>query len=103
MISNFSCEIEQWDSDDPVPRSELLKKVAGIQGLYCLLTEKIDKELLDAAGRIFKSVLPLSLLHVNTVYSWATSAHFSILILLLNRHDVYFCVCELLYRRFSVA
>uniref|UniRef100_F6RRF5 Glyoxylate reductase/hydroxypyruvate reductase n=1 Tax=Xenopus tropicalis TaxID=8364 RepID=F6RRF5_XENTR len=45
-----SCEIEQWDSDDPVPRSELLKKVSGIHALYCLLTEKIDKEVLDAAG-----------------------------------------------------
>ncbi|MEE6510879.1 hypothetical protein FKM82_031214, partial [Ascaphus truei] len=44
------CEIEQWDSDDPVPRSELLKKVVGVQGLYCLLTEKIDKEVLNAAG-----------------------------------------------------
>lgn len=33
-----------------MPRSELLKKVAGIQGLYCLLTEKIDAEVLDAAG-----------------------------------------------------
>ncbi|XP_075458785.1 glyoxylate reductase/hydroxypyruvate reductase-like [Ascaphus truei] len=45
-----TCEIEQWDSDDPVPRSELLKKVVGVQGLYCLLTEKIDKEVLNAAG-----------------------------------------------------
>ncbi|XP_073447722.1 glyoxylate reductase/hydroxypyruvate reductase-like isoform X1 [Aquarana catesbeiana] len=55
-----SCEIEQWDSDDPVPRSELLKKVAGIQGLYCLLTEKIDKELLDAAGPSLKVVSTMS-------------------------------------------
>ncbi|XP_063311398.1 glyoxylate reductase/hydroxypyruvate reductase-like [Pelobates fuscus] len=55
-----SCEIEQWDSDDPVPRSELLKKVSGIQGLYCLLTEKIDKELLDAAGPSLKVVSTMS-------------------------------------------
>ncbi|XP_072260631.1 glyoxylate reductase/hydroxypyruvate reductase-like [Pyxicephalus adspersus] len=55
-----SCEIEQWDSDDPVPRSELLKKVAGIQGLYCLLTEKIDKEVLDAAGPSLKVISTMS-------------------------------------------
>ncbi|CAI9534570.1 unnamed protein product, partial [Staurois parvus] len=55
-----SCEIEQWDSDDPVSRSELLKKVAGIQGLYCLLTEKIDKEVLDAAGPSLKVVSTMS-------------------------------------------
>ncbi|XP_063781859.1 glyoxylate reductase/hydroxypyruvate reductase-like [Pseudophryne corroboree] len=55
-----SCDIEQWDSDDPVPRSELLKKVAGIQGLYCLLTESIDKELLDAAGPSLKVISTMS-------------------------------------------
>ncbi|XP_053321805.1 glyoxylate reductase/hydroxypyruvate reductase-like [Spea bombifrons] len=55
-----SCAIEQWDSDDPIPRSELLKKVVGIQGLYCLLTEKIDKEVLDAAGPSLKVVSTMS-------------------------------------------
>ncbi|KAM4807942.1 glyoxylate reductase/hydroxypyruvate reductase-like [Rhinophrynus dorsalis] len=55
-----SCEIEQWDSDDPIPRSELLKKVVGIQGLYCLLTEKIDKEVLNAAGPSLKVVSTMS-------------------------------------------
>ncbi|KAM8961111.1 glyoxylate reductase/hydroxypyruvate reductase-like isoform 1-T1 [Pelodytes ibericus] len=55
-----SCELEQWDSDDPIPRSELLKKVVGIQGLYCLLTEKIDKEVLDAAGPNLKVVSTMS-------------------------------------------
>ncbi|KAM6939918.1 glyoxylate reductase/hydroxypyruvate reductase [Xenentodon cancila] len=44
-------EFEQWDSDDvPVPRKELLQKVRGVDGLLCVLTEKIDAELLDAAG-----------------------------------------------------
>lgn len=44
-------QFEQWDSDDvPVPRQELLQKVKGVDGLLCVLTEKIDAELLDAAG-----------------------------------------------------
>lgn len=44
-------QFELWDSDDvPVPRQELLKKVKGVDGLLCVLTEKIDAELLDAAG-----------------------------------------------------
>lgn len=44
-------QFELWDSDDtPVPRKELLKKVKGVDGLVCVLTEKIDAELLDAAG-----------------------------------------------------
>ena len=44
------CAITQWDSDDPVPRDELLKNVQGIDALFCLLTDKIDKDILDAAG-----------------------------------------------------
>ncbi|KAL4640254.1 glyoxylate reductase/hydroxypyruvate reductase-like [Arapaima gigas] len=43
-------QFELWDSDDPVPRSELLQKVKGVDGLLCMLTEKVDAELLDAAG-----------------------------------------------------
>lgn len=44
-------QFELWDSDDvPVPRKELLQKVKGVDGLLCVLTEKIDTELLDAAG-----------------------------------------------------
>ncbi|KGL81467.1 Glyoxylate reductase/hydroxypyruvate reductase, partial [Tinamus guttatus] len=54
------CHIEQWDFDDPVPRSELLKKVPGIQGLYCLLSETIDSEVLDAAGPTLRVVSTMS-------------------------------------------
>lgn len=44
-------QFELWDSDDvPVPRKELLQKVKGVDGLVCVLTERIDAELLDAAG-----------------------------------------------------
>lgn len=39
-----------WDSDEPVPRAELLKGVHGAHGLLCLLSDKIDAEVLDAAG-----------------------------------------------------
>uniref|UniRef100_UPI00398F2924 glyoxylate reductase/hydroxypyruvate reductase-like isoform X2 n=1 Tax=Pristiophorus japonicus TaxID=55135 RepID=UPI00398F2924 len=56
----MSCDVEHWDSDDPVPRSTLLKGVAGAHGLYCLLTEKIDKELLDAAGPNLKVISTMS-------------------------------------------
>lgn len=47
-------QFELWDSDDiPVSRKELLQKVKGVDGLLCTLTEKIDAELLDAAGLPF--------------------------------------------------
>jgi len=49
-----------WDSDEPIPRATLLQWVQGVDGLYCLITERIDEELLDAAGPTLKVVSTLS-------------------------------------------
>uniref|UniRef100_A0A7N6FF10 Glyoxylate reductase/hydroxypyruvate reductase n=1 Tax=Anabas testudineus TaxID=64144 RepID=A0A7N6FF10_ANATE len=54
------CEVSLWDSDEPVPRSELLKGVQGAHGLLCLLSDKIDAEVLDAAGPNLKVISTLS-------------------------------------------
>nr|XP_002732924.2 PREDICTED: glyoxylate reductase/hydroxypyruvate reductase-like [Saccoglossus kowalevskii] len=54
------CHVTQWKSDDPVPRSELLKNVPGIDGLYCLLTDTIDGDILTAAGPSLKAVSTMS-------------------------------------------
>ena len=51
-----SLDLDIWDTEDPIPRVELLKRVAGIDGLYCLLTEKIDSQLLDTAGEAVRSL-----------------------------------------------
>ncbi|XP_029003965.1 glyoxylate reductase/hydroxypyruvate reductase b [Betta splendens] len=52
---------ELWDSDDvPVPRKELLEKVRGVDALLCVLTEKVDAELLEAAGPKLKVVSTMS-------------------------------------------
>ncbi|XP_076848604.1 glyoxylate reductase/hydroxypyruvate reductase [Brachyhypopomus gauderio] len=53
-------QMELWDSDDPVPRQVLLQKVKGCDGLLCVLTEKIDAELLDAAGPNLKVISTMS-------------------------------------------
>lgn len=44
------CEVTQWDSDDAIPRSELIKGIKDVDGLFCLLTDKVDEEVLDSAG-----------------------------------------------------
>jgi glyoxylate reductase len=46
------CAVEIWQGELPVPRDVLLDKVREIDGLYCLLTERIDQQLLDAAPRL---------------------------------------------------
>ena len=43
-------DVEYWKGNERPPRAEVLKRVAGKDALICLLTEKIDRELLDAAG-----------------------------------------------------
>ncbi|XP_071764584.2 glyoxylate reductase/hydroxypyruvate reductase [Centroberyx gerrardi] len=54
------CQVSLWDSDEPVPRAELLKGVEGAHGLLCLLSDKIDAEVLDAAGPNLKVISTLS-------------------------------------------
>lgn len=43
-------EVEYWTENVRPPRPEVLKRVAGKDALVCLLTERVDRELLDAAG-----------------------------------------------------
>jgi glyoxylate reductase len=43
-------DVEYWAENQRPPRPELLKRVAGMDALICLLTDKVDAELLDAAG-----------------------------------------------------
>jgi glyoxylate reductase len=45
-----------WDGDEPMERAALLAFVRGADGLVTLLTERVDAELLDAAGPQLKAV-----------------------------------------------
>jgi glyoxylate reductase len=41
-----------WEGELPTPRDVLLREVAEVDGLLCLLTDRIDAELLQAAPRL---------------------------------------------------
>ena len=43
-------ELDVWPGDFPPPREELLARVRGVDGIVCLITDRIDAEVLDAAG-----------------------------------------------------
>ena len=45
-------ELWRWDEDRPIPREVLLREAASADGLYCMLTDAVDVELLDAAARL---------------------------------------------------
>ena len=49
-------DVLAWESDEAISRTELLQMVAGADAIVSLLTEKIDAELLTAAGPQLKSV-----------------------------------------------
>ena len=50
-ILDANCDIEYWIAPER-PRAELLHRVAGKEGIICLLTEKVNQELLDAAPNL---------------------------------------------------
>ena len=43
-------EVDAWSVDESMSRDELLSRVVGADALVTLLTERVDAELLDAAG-----------------------------------------------------
>jgi len=61
MLKASRHQIDVWPhSDVTIPRQTLLEKVKGVDGLLCLITEKVDKELLDVAGDKLKIVSTIS-------------------------------------------
>lgn len=54
------CDARYWDSEEPIERGTLLEWVQGADGLYCLLTDTVDDELLDAAGPGLRVVATMS-------------------------------------------
>lgn len=49
-------DTEVWQEELPPIREVLLEKVRGVSGLLCLLTDKVDAELMDAAGPQLKVI-----------------------------------------------
>lgn len=44
------CDVSVPDEDRPMPREELLRDCVGRRGILAMLTDRIDEEVLDAAG-----------------------------------------------------
>jgi len=49
-LARQRCQVDLWPEDLPPPRDALLRHVRGVDGLLCLLTDKIDAEVMDSAG-----------------------------------------------------
>lgn len=66
-------EATVWPGDLPPPRDALLSAVKGVDGLLCLLTDRIDAELLDAAGPQLKVVSQMAVGYDNIDVAAATA------------------------------
>lgn len=49
LVRDF-CEIDLWTNELPPNRVEMLQHVQGVDGILSLLTDRIDGEVMDAAG-----------------------------------------------------
>ncbi|MDD5309356.1 MAG: D-glycerate dehydrogenase [Deltaproteobacteria bacterium] len=54
------CAVEVWPGEAPPPREALLERVQGAAGLLCMVTDRVDAALFDAAGPGFKVVSNLA-------------------------------------------
>jgi len=52
QILQETCEVEYWAKPERPPREEVLWRVKDKEGLICLLTEKINEELLSVAPKL---------------------------------------------------
>src|SRR5271167_3580665 len=51
-ILDASCDVEYWADSERPPREEVLRRVKNKEGLICLLTEKVNEELLRNAPKL---------------------------------------------------
>jgi glyoxylate reductase len=51
-ILQENCDTEYWEKQERPPREEVLRRVKDKEGLICLLTEKVNDELLQAATKL---------------------------------------------------
>lgn len=49
-----------WDEPKPIPRAELFAKIRGVDAVFCVLTDKIDNDVLEYAGPQLKVVASMS-------------------------------------------
>src|SRR5215475_8633814 len=51
-ILDANCDIEYWTPSESIPRNELLSRVRDREALVCLLTERVNDDLLRVAPKL---------------------------------------------------
>jgi glyoxylate reductase len=53
-------EVEVWQGEMPPPKSLLVEKLKEVDGIICLLTEKIDEDIVNAAGSQLRGICQIA-------------------------------------------
>ncbi len=46
------CELDVWDQLSPMPKTEMIARLQGCAGLLCILTNRVDRELVSACPEL---------------------------------------------------
>lgn len=60
MLRDKGYDVTTWTRECPVPKDELMKGISNKNALFCMLTDKIDAQVLNAAGPSLKVVATMS-------------------------------------------
>ena len=60
FISCNSCDLDIWEKEVPITKAELMSRIKNVDALFCLLTDKIDEEVLSAASPKLKIIASMS-------------------------------------------
>ncbi len=73
-----ACDTEVWPGEMPPPYEILLEKVRGVDGLLCMLTDRIDAGLMDAAGPDLKVISQMAVGYDNIDVAAARERHIQV-------------------------
>ena len=100
-------KVDVYPGESPVPRAELLQSVRGTDAILAILTERIDAELLDAAGPQLKIVANMAVGYDNITVPDATARRVAITntpgVLTETTADLAFALLMAASRRFTVS
>ena len=51
-VLESSCDVSYWKDNSVIPKEDLISNIKDKDALFCLLTDKVDKEVLDSANNL---------------------------------------------------
>ncbi|UCH03259.1 MAG: D-glycerate dehydrogenase [Candidatus Bathyarchaeota archaeon] len=72
ILESKAFDVNVWTKETPPPKKVIIEKVKNVNGLICLLTEKIDEEVINAAGEQLRGIFQVAVGYDNINVDVAT-------------------------------